>query len=421
MGDLLLSLPNELQIQIVAPLPLSTILNLRRVSKSYHAFITLNESPIVRYHTRHNIPQYTIRCYPLPPADDISLRHLCGIFHRLHVSTELARLIAEKATKEIFLRATEAQRIEFMPQHKRMRRRLVPLIFIIFHFYERYRELHVQHLMEGKTPLVHQAFTINPIERAVMNSYDDDTLLRAHQVYPLVVSSFTRRLRPPSYVGRFERSIKGYLRDKPADDVYAAILAVGGLHQAEKFWHMKGYNARRAAVDVWYESLARDAVDMKSKAKKSILPHLGRKKGTEAATTDIACGHDPATCREWYCMKPACTDGVKSRPVEDMIYHTSLADGPPMLPLARHKVAMLLADLQPLQHMWMHTAEALLLDRGVVESAEKIKRNTQVLLELIRDDGRVEEEDWVVGTTTIDARDTIHDHSGSDSEGATGN
>ncbi len=75
--------------------------------------------------------------------------------------------------------------------------------------------------------------------------YDDRTLLQVHQVFPLVVASFCRRLRPPSYVGRVERSIRGYLREKPPDEVHVAALCVGGLRQVERFWEIKGYNTRR--------------------------------------------------------------------------------------------------------------------------------------------------------------------------------
>lgn len=355
--------------------------------------VTFNESPIVRYHIVHSIPSYAIRRYPVPSPDSISLQYLCGIWHRLHVASKLATLIAEYATKDIFLRVSEVQRAEFEPQHIRMRQRLLPLIFTMFHFFERYRELHVQHLRAHGVPLSLQPYTLNPIERQVIDTYDDQTLLKVHQVFPFVLSSFSRRLRPPSYAGRIERSIKGYLKDRPADEVYTAILAVGGLRQAERFWQTKGYNIRRTLVDNWYGSISYNpTTEPATKTKKSIMSTLGRKKSnsvTEPPAADLVTG---SNCKDWYCVKPNC--GTRHTPSQDLVYHTSLASGPPMGPLPADILRPLLRDLQPLTSLWSLTAEATILERGIVESPSQIKRNTQVLLELIGEQGNLVEDVW---------------------------
>jgi hypothetical protein len=44
----------------------------------------------------------------------------------------------------------------------------------------------------------------------------------------------------------------------------------------------------------------------------------------------------------------------------------------------------------------MLTAEALIMERKIVERPQDIKRNTQVLLELIKDDGSDGVEDWAM-------------------------
>jgi hypothetical protein len=397
LSDLFLSLPNELQAHIIAPLPIHDILNLRLVSKSFHTLVALNESPIARYHVTHSLPAYTLQLYPLPDPTEISLHYLCSIWHRLHVAFKLSAMISSQATKEIFLRNTEAQRLEFEPQHKRMRQRLMPLVFALFHFFETYRDLHVQHLAKNGTPLHLQPFTLNPIEAQVMAMYDDQTLLKVHQAFPLVISSFSRRLRPPSYAGRLERSIKGYLKDRPKDEVYATILAVGGLRQAQRFWETKGYNARRAAVDTWYGFVTRSPVEVAPKSKMSLITHLGRKKAVpaiEAANSEGAAGHDATSCNEWFCVKPTCLAARRRHSTDNLVFHTSLAAGPPMSPLPRDQLQLLIPDLQHLSNIWMQTAEALILERKIVDRTQDIKRNTQVLLELIRDDGTDGIDDW---------------------------
>jgi len=68
-----------------------------------------------------------------------------------------------------------------------------------------------------------------------------------------------------------------------------------------------------------------------------------------------------------------------------------------MSPLPREHLKILLPDLQHLSNIWIHTAEALILERKIVERSQDIKRNTQVLLELIRDDGMDGLDEWSSG------------------------
>jgi hypothetical protein len=420
LGDLFMSLPNELQENIIAPLPIHDVLNLRLVSKSFHTLIALNESPIARYHVAHSVPKYALRLYPAPEPTDINLHYLCSIWHRLHVASKLSTMIARQCVKEIFLRTTPAQLQEFEPQHRRMRQRLVPLVFTLFHFFETYRDLHVEHLAAGGTPLNRQAFVLNPIEVKVMNMYDDQTLLKVHQAWTLIISSFSRRLRPPSYAGRIERSFKGYLKDRPADEVYTTILTVGGLRQAQRFWETKRYNIRRAAVDGWYGMVTRNPVEAAPKSKMSLISHLGWKKNSnhnnnaapvDAPATEPA-AHDAISCNEWFCVRPACQSARRRHSTDNLVFHSSLAAGPPMSPLPRDKLQLLLPDLQHLSNIWIYTAEALILERKIVERPQEIKRNTQVLLELIRDDGTDGLDEWCSGNPRATAVAEPQDNSG---------
>ncbi|TDZ28182.1 hypothetical protein CTRI78_v012115 [Colletotrichum trifolii] len=85
---------------------------------------------------------------------------------------------------------------------------------------------------------------------------------------------------------------------------------------------------------------------------------------------------------------------------KSLVFNTSLAAGMPMGPLGLEHVRCMLADLPSLQQIWLATAEALILERGIVERPQDIKRNAQVMLELIRDDGMDEEDEWWYGRST---------------------
>jgi hypothetical protein len=386
-------LPNELQVEIIASLPLSDILNLRLASRSLHALVSFNETPISRYHLDHHIPAYAKRLYPVPEGAALNFHYLCGLWHRLHVAAKLSFLMCEWMTKELFLRNTEEKKREFAPQKERMRRRLIPVLFTVFHFFETYRKLHAKYVIENGHGLRHEPYTNNPIETEIMNMYDDRTLLRVHEAFPLVLSSFCRRLRPPTYVGRVERSLRGYLREKPPDEVHVAILCIGGLREVERIWEVKGYNTRRATVDNWYNSITRDAVEPEPEAaaepkKRRGLLGLKRKKSMAVL------GKAPVT-------EPARTNDASIRNGEagqSFVFNTSLATGMPMGPLPKDQLKALLPDLPVLQKIWAETAETMILDRKIVERPSDIRRNAHLLTDLIREDGVEEEDQWWYGT-----------------------
>lgn len=392
-------LPIELQIQIISSLPLSDILALRLVSRYFHGLISLNEGPIVRHHLHHHVPAYAKRLYPPPQDAPLNFHYFCGIWHRLHVAAKLSDLMCEWITKEIFLRQSVEKRAEFEPQRERMRRRLIPLLFTIFHFFEKYRELHLKYLAEhGGTGLLRAPYTLNPIEAEIMQMYDDQTLLQVHQIFPLVISSFCRRLRPPSYVGRVEGTLRGYLREKPADEVHAAILCIGGLREVERLWEIQGYNTRRAEVDHWYNSLTRTTTPVETEGKKRRgMLGLGRRKSsvapgkTPASDTVVSLNHRGS----WDGTPTTCSSSDASA---SSVFNTSLSAGRPMSAITQEQSRELLPDLPVLQNIWLQTAEALILDRKIVERSADIKRNAQVMLGLIREDGFDEEDQWWYGT-----------------------
>ncbi|KAG5930288.1 hypothetical protein E4U53_002270 [Claviceps sorghi] len=408
----LLALPNELQVQILSCLPLPDLLSLRLASKTLHMIIMLNEAPIVRHHLDTHIPAYALRLYPLADQSELNFHYICSLWHRLHVAAKLAFLMCEWITKEIFLRQTEAQQTEFAPQRERMRRRLTPLLFTTFHFFETFRKLYLKHIAQHDgRGLKHEPYTLNPIEAEIMNMYDAQTLLRVHEVFPLIISSFCRRLRPPTYVGRVERSLRGYLRERPSDDVHSAILCIGGLRQVERLWEIKGYNNRRSAVDQWYNSLTKDSKDHTAEHS----PPVKARRALKSFSRKKFCSDDnrPAN-RSSVSEGPGRIVGSPSGPIDatnmdvghdfhDWVFHTSLAAGAPMSSLNRESAQMLLNDLPALQQIWLTTAEALIIDRGIVQRPQDIKRNQQVMLELIREDGLDEEDEWWYGRNNPDS------------------
>lgn len=381
-------------MEIIASLPLSDVLSLRLASRSLHALVSFNETPITRYHLDHHVPAYAKRLYPAPDGVPLNFHHLCGIWHRLHVAAKLSYLMCEWVSKELFCRNTEEKRREFGPQRERMRRRLIPILFTLFHFFETYRKLHLKYLAEHSGHgLLQTPHTNNPIETEILNMYDDRTLLRVHEAFPLVVSSFCRRLRPPTYVGRVERSLRGYLREKPPEEVHVAILCLGGLREVERIWEVKGYNLRRATVDNWYASLTRDPAEPETKRRRGMLG-LKRKKSSVALGKASANDTTPNARR---------SSNAQGKLPESLVFCTSLSASIPMGPLSKEESRLLISDLPALHGIWSETAEAMILDRKIVERPSDIRRGQHVFITLIGEDCAEDDDQWLYGTVAPDS------------------
>lgn len=407
LDQLFASLPNELQIQVISHLPIPDILNLRLSSKSWHSLITAHEGSIVRFHLQQSIPEYARRLYPINDNTQLNFHYLCGLWHRLHVAAKLAYMMSDWITKDIFLYRTDSERLAFAPQYDRMRRRLIPSLFVIFHFFETYRKLHLRYVERHGHGLKMSPYTVNPIEKEIMDMYDDQTLLTVHEIFPVVISSFCRRLRPPTYVGRVERSLRGYIREKPSDDIHTAILCIGGMRQVERLWEVKGYNSRRVAVDNWMNSLMKDPpTDQTQHKTRRSLMSFGRKKSTSGETREGHRDHHRSSFSSLHRTRsPTGSIDASSEYAFDSnwIFNTSLSAGVPMGSLSRDQAQTILDDLPVLQQIWMTTAEAMVLDRRIVPRPQDIKRNQAVLLDLVKEDGRDERDEWGYGRNLHDS------------------
>lgn len=353
----------------------------------------------MRYQLEYEVPAYAKRLYPIADASGYNLHYLCGLWHRLHVAAKLSRRMCDWCTKEIFLKTTKDQVASFAGQRERMYRRLIPLLFTIFHFFEHYRKMNIQYIQEHGYGVERTPYTVHPIESQIMKMYDDRTLLQVHQVFPMVVSSFLRRLRPPSYVGRLERTVRGYLREKPTDEVNMAVLSLGGLRQVLRFWEVKGYNTRIGMVEAWHNDVRGakepakpvETTNKEVKARRGIMG-IGRKKSVRQVSEAAKAEDVPALPHRGSLDREPSRNSIFGH--SNLVFQSSLAAGMPMNRLEQDQYRMLLSDLPALQRVWVLTAESLILDRKIVERSLDIKRNTQVIVDLIKEDGVVKEDLW---------------------------
>lgn len=177
-----------------------------------------------------------------------------------------------------------------------------------------------------------------------------------------------------------------------------AILCLGGLRVVERIWEVKGYNARRAAVDAWYASITKDIAESSDSKRRRGMLGLKRKKSS-AALAKTGTNDNGADSRS-----SAIPGNAKGKQPESLVFSTSMSAGMPMGPLTKEEYRLLLPDLPKLRKIWSETAEAMILDRKIVTRPADIRRSTaQIFTDLISENVAEDEDQWLYGTTVSDS------------------
>lgn len=249
--------PAELQLQIVCDLSYSDLLSLRQASRASYQLVAVNEAHIVRHHMAHVVPPHMAKLYRASATADPSLRFLAGLAKRLDICNSLAGLIAEHMTTFWFRRTTAASKKKFAPQQEVMRRRMVPPLFTLLHHFEKFRDLYITRLAPMTLPADFDPSSWEVWERDTLGDYDDQVLEQAHMMYTVLIESLVRQLRPPSYAGRLERSLRGWNRHRPPEHQMVKVILVGGIPEVERILRIKNYNQRLQALDEWLDDHTR--------------------------------------------------------------------------------------------------------------------------------------------------------------------
>ncbi|KAK3387729.1 hypothetical protein B0H63DRAFT_559198 [Podospora didyma] len=388
------NLPLEILEQIMGYLEVPDILNLRLVSRPWNHFVTYQESDIAFAYLRQpHIPTLSIELFKPVATAAPNLAYIAGLWNRYCLASRLSDSMSEWITVDLFLRRKSEQRESFHEREALMRRRLVPLLLTISHFFETYRQM----LLDPSTADIdHAAF-----ERRIMEQYDDITLLQVHQFFPIFMTFQSRRLRPPSYLSHVERSFRGYHTSPPPENVQIAMLYLGGLREVFRLTRIGPYERLRTAVDEWYEGVTQSPVESAvasqsrghmllrsirtSSSSSSAGPATSQDVPKNLTNTSTTCSTpSTATSISYVTAASGSNTGRQLGKAPMLISPTSLEVGQPMGPLSPDDDRLVLARLPTAKsQIWITTAESILLERGVVARTQDIKKNAAVLQELI--------------------------------------
>ncbi|KAI9834199.1 MAG: hypothetical protein M1819_003037 [Sarea resinae] len=360
-GRLFFALPNELQMQILSDIPFPDILSLRRSSRLLHRLITENEAPIVRHQIKHFFPEHLLELYP-PPSADVDLHYLFSLARRQRIGRRLAFQVREYILREICLMDTAKKRRRFESRRRKMEETITPALYTLMHFFENYRSALLDYCIDlNRSPGQRRHTSPADLEIEIMKTYDSQRLMQAHEIYKLLLQSFARQIRPTTYAGLMERLYRrGWTRPPPSDGDAATLLVLGGIEEIGKIFVIHSYAGRRKYLSKYIQILVEASDPVKSKAQEQIYVEHQQEDGSLAF--EIPALSTPTVL--------VCKEGCSSTPISEA----------PSLPSA---LSTVLDNIPDLRSIWVDSAEALLLGRGVVDNLDDIQCPARLISELL--------------------------------------
>jgi hypothetical protein len=142
---------------------------------------------------------------------------------------------------------------DFAPQRRKLMQRLHSAAWILYHFLETYRDMmifdHPKH-PSSETTRATECHSCNDLVQRLLRIYPEDELIPAYHFYDLVLQHFRQLSRSPSYIGPFERRLRGKGRSLFADADLAQYIILGGIPQLCKLSVMKGTFYQRSDI-IW--------------------------------------------------------------------------------------------------------------------------------------------------------------------------
>ncbi|KAH0538046.1 hypothetical protein FGG08_005358 [Glutinoglossum americanum] len=339
--NLFFSLPAELQICILRELFYVDILSLRLASRSLHQLIDVNEAQIVRHHLEYHVPPHILELYP--PPSELNLKFLSGLAQRQCLSCNLAQHLAEYISRQIRRRSLSGNAHHRL-RHQRMRRRLVPLIFTLFHFFERYRDSLLAETYTGNRIAYGDVDEPIPTQQEIMESYNPALLLRVSETYNLLLYLLCQRLAPPNKTFFLARARSGRSLDRPTEDAMVKLLMIGGISQVQRIWSIKNHSRRRKAVEKWVSGLEPQGNNQRqwnsAEPQPDRNPTFGRE---EDQNSTKALEHEREHEHE----------------------HMPSSFGLPTPRLSASAIERLIPVLPPLRAVWVPSARGLILGKGL--------------------------------------------------------
>ena len=217
----------------------------------------------------------------------------------------------------------------------------------------------------------------------MISTYDADHLLRAHGLYKLLLAAFVRKLRPPSYAGRFERTLRGWRKTPASQADIVKVLLLGGIPEVKRIFAIKTYAARRSALDEFIQGFKSPKDEKKSDNDINVEP------SSAIPFTNAGPAGDPV---KHFATPFGSRDEDPSNQIQI----------PPS------------TSFPELRHIWNNTAEWILWEKGILRD----NHGSPTLRDFI--EGLIREDDDVGGSNELREQEGVYDDTSDGEEGEEG-
>ena len=254
----LFRLPNELHTAILSELSISDLLAIRITSRVLNNLVTTCGSPIVRHWVKNRLGNLHIKLYPPPGTNEAELHYLLAIRRRHIASIRLTQELANYVLKDTLKHTNERQRQLWTSVYEK----LIPLVFAVGYFLEEHRRVILERDLGRRWAQSRIGFDIcttpgiTEQERAIFMRLDQPLRLQYFYMYCFIVQVLSRKLRPPTYAGQFERIARGWTRKPACNEDIAFVLILGGISQVAKLLACKNYSDRRRLLHTFITRLS---------------------------------------------------------------------------------------------------------------------------------------------------------------------
>ncbi|KAK4994644.1 hypothetical protein LTR66_005373 [Elasticomyces elasticus] len=251
----LFDLPNELQYQILCELRFEDLCNFRLSSRASCSAVTCSESSLMHHWIKRKLGAPTSTLYP-PPFQPC-LRVLLRVMRRWRVAFDVATILADHVEVEILRYTTTRRHRMFEPVWMELRMDMTPLLFSLGHYLDCYRSLllDISDRAALLAPSLEDENDIAAAERAIFDKYPSSALLTIHQMACFLTRTFWQSLRPPTYAGKTERTVRGWADPPPKHCDLVKVLVLGGVPAVKDILRLRSYKKRCKAVDVFISTL----------------------------------------------------------------------------------------------------------------------------------------------------------------------
>ena len=247
--DQFFSLPSELQVEVISYLPVQDVLSCRLASRFLNRIICTNESDIVRRCLKYHLPSICARLYPeIKQARGYTLFELYNMQRRVVLSNKLATQLVDFVELEIMRRNTHAKREAFRRDRMKLLRRFAPLVFVVSHFFERWRlRIKTKRNFDlcTKQDRIDERYEE---QKKLATAYDPHLLREANDMYYFILNTMMRILRPPTYATGAEKAIRGWRPPEFTKRDVCHMLAIGGIGKLTEVLSRSGLNAKAKAM-----------------------------------------------------------------------------------------------------------------------------------------------------------------------------